>query len=168
METVRITKIAEELGIVKAYVLRLAKKKGFEIHYGKRNAASLLRTDADRLIGSYEPRRSARKPSTKDVAFDGFGYFYIIQLLPEEIPDRIKVGYTDILDQRLSDHRATNPTLKLVKSWPCKRTWEQAAIACVTREGCTSIGREVFQGDLQGFIGRAEAFFALMPTVERV
>ncbi len=33
--------IADDLGIVNAYALRLAGKYGFTIHYGKRNFASL-------------------------------------------------------------------------------------------------------------------------------
>jgi hypothetical protein len=164
METVLIKAVAEEIGIVKEYALRLAKKNGFEIHYGKRNVASISKADAEKLIRNYEPRRSSGDERS---AFDGFGYFYLIQLVPDEIPDRIKIGYTDSLDQRLSDHRATNPTLKLVKSWPCKRTWETAALASVTRDGCTHIGGEVYSGDVQGFIERGNAFFALMPTVER-
>ena len=100
MGTVRISKVAEEHGITTAYALRLAKKSGLKLHYGKRNAASILRTDADQLIRDYQPRQSPKDASTEEVAFDGCGYFYIIQLLPEEIPDRIKIGYTDSLDQR--------------------------------------------------------------------
>jgi hypothetical protein len=103
----------------------------------------------------------------EDLGFDGFGYFYIIQLVPEENPNRIKIGYTDNLEQQLTDHRTTNPTLKLVESWPCKCAWEQAANAGVTRVGCQRIGGEVFAGEAHAFKDRAEAFFALMPTVNR-
>lgn len=167
MDTVRITTVVQEMGVTKDYALRLAKKMGLELHYGARRAASLLRADADRLVNEYQPRQSSRGSSDKDIGFDGFGYFYVIQLVPEENPNRIKIGYTDNLDQRLADHRTTNPTLTLVKSWPCKRAWEQAATAGVTREGCQRIGGEVFEGEVQGFKDRAEAFFALMPTVNR-
>lgn len=167
METVLIKTVADELGIVKEYALRLAKKNGFEIHYGKRNVASLSKADADKLIQGYEPRRATNGSLSESESFDGFGYFYLIQLLPDEIPDRIKIGYTDNIDQRLTDHRVTNPTLKLVKSWPCKRTWEHAATASVTRGGCSHIGGEVYEGDVQGFIDRTKAFFAVLPSVER-
>ena len=168
METVLIKTVADELGIVKEYALRLAKKHGFEIHYGRRNVASLLKADAERLVQDYEPRRTTNGTAPENTEFDGFGYFYLIQLLPDEMPDRIKIGYTDSMEQRLADHRVTNPTLKLLKSWPCKRTWERAVTASVTREGCLHVGGEVYQGDVQGFLHRAEAFFALLPTVERV
>jgi hypothetical protein len=164
METVLIKTVADKLGIVKEYTLRLAKKKGFEIHYGKRNVASLLKADAEKLIREYESRRSSNGTAFENTVFDGFGYFYLIQLLPDEIPDRIKIGYTNNLDQRLADHRVTNPTLKLVKSWSCKRTWEYSATASITREGCSHVGGEVYEGAVKGFLDRAGAFFTLMPT----
>lgn len=76
----------------------------------------------------------------------------------------MKIGYTDNLDVRQSDHRTTAPTLKLLKSWPCKRTWEEAAKASITREACRQVGDEVFDGDIHGFITRANDFFAVMPS----
>ncbi len=165
MEMVSIKKVAEELKVSKDYALRLVKRRGKALgikpHHARRKALYLSRDDADRLIKDFQPKRApigAARPS-------GFGYFYIIQLHPEDLPTRLKIGYTDNLDVRQSDHRTSAPTLKLVKSWPCKRTWEEAAIASITREGCRCIGGEVFDGDVGGFIVRAEAFFAVMPGV---
>jgi hypothetical protein len=164
MESIRVKQLAEELGITTEYALRLAKKSGCEIHYGKRNAAFLTRADADKIISDYQPRRTSKDNTDENSEFDGFGYYYVIQLLPQELPDRIKIGFTDSIDQRLADHRTTNPTLKLVKAWPCKRTWEHAATASITRAECKKIGGEVYEGKAEGFVGRAEAFFALMPN----
>jgi hypothetical protein len=171
MEMVSIKAVATELGVNKDYALRLTKKRAtqldLKLHDGKRNTLSLSREDADRLINSYRPRASTAT-ATNDVGrFTGFGYFYIIQLHPEDLPNRLKNGYTDNRDVRQSDHRTNAPTLKLLKSWPCKRTWEEAAKASITREGCRRFGgerSEVFDGDIEGFIQRAEAFFDLMPT----
>ena len=175
MGMVSIKEVASELGVNKDYALRLAKKRATELnlklHYGKRNALSLSREDADRLINNYRPRVSATAATNDAGRFTGFGYFYIIQLHPEDLPTRLKIGYTDNLDVRQSDHRTNAPTLKLLKSWPCKRTWEEAAKASITRQGCRRFGgerSEVFDCDIQGFIDRAEAFFALMPHQELV
>jgi hypothetical protein len=171
MGLVSISTVADELKINKDYALRLAKKRagelGIILHKGPRNAVSLSREDADRLISSFQPRLSVAAATNNEVGrFTGFGYFYIIQLHPEDLPTRLKIGYTDNLDVRLSDHRTNAPTLKLLKSWPCKRTWEEAAKASITREACRRIGgdgSEVFDGNVQAFLDRAEAFFALMP-----
>jgi hypothetical protein len=170
MGMVSIRAVASELGVNKDYALRLAKKHaselGITLHRGKRNALSLSREDADCLISNYRPRFSAAAATIDVGRFTGFGFFYIIQLHPEDLPTRLKIGYADNLDQRLSDHRTNAPTLKHLKSWPCKRTWEEAAKASITREDCQRVGghgSEVFDGDADGFIVRAEAFFALMP-----
>lgn len=170
MGMVSIKAVASELGVNKDYALRLAKKCATELdlklHYGKRNALSISREDADRLVNNYRPRVSATATTNDTGRFAGFGNFYIIQLHPEDLPTRLKIGYTDNLDVRQSDHRTNAPTLKLLRSWPCIRTWEEAAKASITRQGCQRFGgerSEVFDGDIQGFIDRAEAFFALMP-----
>lgn len=167
MEKISIKKFAEELGINKDYALRLVKKRGENLgikpHYGKRNAVYISRADADLLINDYEPRRSRTASIGGAERIEGFGYFYIIQLHPEDLPNRLKIGYTDNLDVRQSDHRTTAPTLKLVRSWPCKRTREDAARASITRDDCEHVGGEVYDGDVQVFIDRAEAFFAVMP-----
>jgi hypothetical protein len=109
---VPINKIAEELQVHKDYVLRLVKKMAQELglkpHYGRRNALSLSREDADRLINNYRAKGVSPAASGNDAARPiGFGYFYIIQLHPEDLPTRLKIGYTDNLDVRQSDHRTT-------------------------------------------------------------
>ncbi len=159
--------MAEELGINKDYALRLVKSHGellgISPHVGQRNAVYLSRADADKLIADYEPRR-ARVPTTgQPASIDGYGFFYIFQLHPEDLPRRHKLGYTDKIEVRSTDHRTIAPTLKLIASWPCLRTWERAAIDSVTRDSCEKISREVFDGDQQVFVQRARAFFAIMP-----
>ena len=90
------------------------------------------------------------------------GCFYLLLLFPELSQTRIKVGYASSLDARLMSHRTTCPTLKLVKSWTCKATWESAAIACVTQVS-TMIGVEVFDcADLDSLTARLDSFFELV------
>lgn len=167
MELVPIRQIADELGVHKDYALRLVRRRaaalGLAPHRGRRNALFLSREDADRLARDYQPRRSG-SGAAENSAPRSFGYFYIIWLHPDDLPSRLKIGYTDNLEVRLSDHRTAAPTLRLVKSWPCKRTWEEAAKASITREGCRCVGGEVFDGDVRVFVKREDAFFSIMPT----
>ena len=148
MEMVPIKKIAEELGVNKDYALRLVKRRsaalGLRPQRGRRNAVSLPREDADRLIRDYRPRVPVPAPGNEIAKQSDFGYFYIIQLHPEDLPDRLKIGYTDNLGVRLSDHRTSAPTLKLIRSWPCKRTWEEAAKASITRGDCRCVGKSLW------------------------
>lgn len=100
----------------------------------------------------------------KPVMDNGEGFFYIIQLVPELEPERVKLGFTCNLENRLSTHRTVAPTAKLLEKWPCHRNWELAAIASLTRENCKSLSNEVFiVQDVDMLVKRAKDFFALMP-----
>jgi hypothetical protein len=167
MDKIPIRQIAEEFGVNKDYALRLVRNRGEQLgttsYIGKRNAIYLTRADVDLLISDYKPRQLQSTGSNDEAAAEGYGYFYIIQLHPEDLPNRLKVGYTNNIDVRLSDHRTIAPTLQLIKSWLCKRTWEAAAIASITRDGCDKVGVEVYDGEPQVLVERAEAFFSVMP-----
>lgn len=147
MEMVPIKKIAEELGVNKDYALRLVKRRstalGLRPQRGRRNAVSLSRDDADRLIRDYRPRLPIPASGNEIAKHSDFGYFYIIQLHPDDLPDRLKIGYTDNLDVRLSDHRTSAPTLELVRSWPCKRHGKRLQRR-VSRESTVGASEERF------------------------
>ena len=120
--------------------------------------------DANALMSYFEKRdTSASEESTDETGLQRFGYFYIIQLVPEAIPNRVKIGYTDTLDTRLREHQTAAPTAKYLGHWRCKRAWDQAAMDCVTREGCRLVMNEVYEGEVEGFLNRAEVFFSIMP-----
>ncbi|MGD2086322.1 MAG: hypothetical protein PVH61_09085 [Candidatus Aminicenantes bacterium] len=154
-DTVRrtIKKIGKELGIE---LNRRRNKKGTLSH-------CLSIEDANKLMSYFETRQSKTQIDQEDSALQRFGYFYIIQLVPEAIPNRVKLGYTDDLNQRLREHQTSAPTSKMIGHWKCKRYWEQAAIDSITRENCKLVLNEVYEGDVDQFIERAKDFFALMP-----
>ena len=168
-ELVRLSEIAKRLGIdistARRVLSRFAADLGLAPVTGKQNVIFLSTEDAERLVSFYESRatRSAISPPTDSVAYQRFGYFYLIQLVPEALPLRVEISYTDNLDARIAEHRCVAPTARLVKSWPCKRSWDYAAMDSITRTGCHLVLNEVYEGDLQGFIDRADGFFAQMP-----
>ena len=58
------------------------------------------------------------------------------------------------------------PFAQYLKSWPCKRIWERAAMDCVTN-GCERLHTEVFRaGSLEELAARAQAFFSMMPRLQ--
>ena len=70
------------------------------------------------------------------------GFFYIIQLVPELDPKRVKLGFADDVSVRLSQHRTSAPTAVVLKSWPCKRSWESTvidALASAPNRGPTAL-----------------------------
>jgi hypothetical protein len=166
---VGMPEIAKRLKVDSGPVRRLIARENeslrLTVHRGKQDRLFLSREDADRLIASYEARRGPVSAPAEDAGrLERYGSFYIIQVVPEALPNRVKIGYADNVDQRLNEHRTAAPTAKLLKAWPCKRSWDYAAMDSITREGCKLVLNEVYEGDITGFLERAEGFFALMPN----
>ena len=91
------------------------------------------------------------------------GVFYLIQLEPDHDPGRFKLGFASNLDERVRAHRTAAPLCRVVKTWPCRHLWEKTAIDSVSR-GCVRLHTEVFRtAVLNEIVGRADAFFDLMP-----
>jgi hypothetical protein len=92
------------------------------------------------------------------------GVFYIIQLIPELDPRRIKLGFADYANSRLSQHRTSSPTAKLLKTWPCKRSWETTIIDALSSVGGSLILNEVFVfDDIDTLIEYGDRLFLLLP-----
>jgi len=133
-------------------------------------ADALTKEDADTLIEIREAQGfSTDEYAVKGTAIpieNGKGVFYIIAVVPELAPNRVKVGFTNDIDGRLAAHRTAAPTAQVIMTWPCKRTWEMAAIDSITREECKLIANEVYEVDsADRMIQRGNIFFALMPKV---
>ncbi len=117
--------------------------------------------DTKTFINYFETKDN---PTQENFQYSRFGYFYIIQLIPEFDPNRVKIGFADNVEKRLSEHQTASPTAKVIKSWPCKRSWDQTVMDSITRKDCKLIMNEVYEGEINNFIERAENFFAMMPT----
>ena len=172
-ERIAIVDLADELQVRKQRIFKLLPRLGIR---------TVLRRDAERgnqniATVSSEEALSIRKElaaltvgpgeGAATSLFDDAGFFYLIQLEPDHDPGRFKVGFTTDLDGRLQKHRCSAPFARYSKTWPCRRTWERAAIDCATQ--CSDqLHTEVFRtGSLDGVAARADSFFSLMPSVAR-
>jgi hypothetical protein len=74
------------------------------------------------------------------------GYFYLMQLLPECVPGRIKFGFAYMVEARLASHRITCPNARLIGQWPCLRHKEKSTIKQIMSlmEECFSHSSEVY------------------------
>jgi hypothetical protein len=168
-ELVGLAEIAARLTVDNRTVRRLIAQEsetlGIQIQRGKGDKVLLSKDDAERLIASYAARRGPQSGTLEESAkYDRFGYFYLIQLIPEALPNRVKIGFADNVERRLTEHRTSAPTAKLLKAWPCKRSWDYAAMDSITRQDCKLVLNEVFEGDVTGFLLRGESFFSVMPN----
>ncbi len=168
-EMVSIPEIAKRLKIdgssVRRFIARVSDELKIELHRGKGDKLWLTRADAESLIAAYESRRGPiPAESENSEKYDRFGFFYLIQLVPEALPNRVKIGFADDVEKRLAEHRTAAPTAKLPKKWPCKRSWDYSAMDSITRRGCKLVLNEVYEGDINGFIARGDEFFAVLPS----
>lgn len=166
-EFVSLKQLATEVGMDRSHARRYVLKLGITPHKRRTpdsaNQLTLVLTqeEADRVrsLRSEQGFLDTSKPMAT-----GVGVFYIIQLVPELDPKRIKLGFADEVASRLSQHRTAAPTAKLVKLWPCKRAWETTVMDALTAIGCRLILNEVFEcDDLAELISKGDALFAVLP-----
>lgn len=170
---VLLSDLADEIGMDRSHLRRYAIKNDIELLKIRtpqtQNQKTLVVTTEDaeliKLLRSKEGFTFGDNAIAPALGNGEQGYFYLILLVPELSESRIKIGFAGNLEDRTAAHRTTCPTLKLVKAWPCKRSWEKVVIDCASA-GLDRIGIEVFDcPSIDALISRIDAFFALMPTV---
>ena len=168
--TVTLKELAQELGLDRSNARKYVLSHGFtffKVRTPESRNQLTLALSAEDAETIRELRKRAGFTPNKDkwiVVDDRQGWFYLIQVVPDLAPYRVKLGFTNNVENRLQGHKTSAPTACLVKAWPCKRIWECAAMDSVTRIGCSLVANEVFDcNDLETMISRCDDFFALMP-----
>ena len=159
--------IGEEFGLDGSNMRKWAIRCGVTPHKrrapGRGNQSVLAVTEEEAVFLRLE-RASQGFGKNAVITEREVGVFYIIRLIPELDPNRIKFGFADDAVGRLTQHRTAAPTASIVKTWPCKRTWESAVIDCLSIPGCELIANEVFDcQDIDGLVEKADRLFALLP-----
>jgi len=164
--------LAEEFGMGLSNVKKFIVKNGIEtykrrtVETGNQLCTSLDRKGYEEFKALREGFLAVRPPVEVET---GEGVFYFIQLVPEALPNRIKLGFTNDLAQRLQSHRCAAPTLKLLDTWGIKPSWESMAIAAISNiPGTVQVGAEVFDfPDAEKALERANSFFSFLePAAE--
>jgi len=170
-EYVSLKQLAEELRLERSNIRKYVLKQGIHPHKRRTpdSASQLtlaLTVDEAEFIRAKrreEGFHGASKPVSKEV-----GVFYLIRLIPEFDPRRIKLGFADEIASRLAQHRTAAPTAVLVRTWPCKRSWEGTVIDCLAGTACRLIQNEVFEcEDVDALVKKADELFSLLPAPER-
>jgi len=169
-EYVPLKDLADELGLDRSNTRKYVLRHGVRPHKRRTPdsgsqltlAVSISEAEYIRTKRREEGFLGTAKPVSKEV-----GVFYVIQLVPELDPRRIKMGYADDLGSRLGQHKTAAPTAKVVKSWPCRRSWEGTVMDSLTASGCTLILNEVFEcEDIDALVQKAGQLFSLLPPPE--
>jgi hypothetical protein len=175
-EDIVVVDLADELQIRKQTVFKVMKRLGIQAvkrrEYDRRGQViSVIRkVDADAIRDDLRRTTSGVRDGSSPAGDTRYlsedsGVFYVAQLESAYDPGRVKVGFTTDIEGRLRRHRCSAPFAQCVKTWPCRRTWERAAIDCVTT-GAEQLHTEVFRvGSVQVVIDRADKFFGVMPVI---
>lgn len=163
--------IADEFNLDASTVRRFIKKNDIEVfecrtaENGNQLCKCLDETGYEKFKAL---RESFAVMRPVDVYEQSEGTFYFIQLIPEAMPNRIKLGYTNDVRRRLGEHRCAAPTLRLLDAWAIKPSWEAMAIAAITNiPGTVQVGIEVFDfPDVNKALERANAFFAFFEKTD--
>ena len=159
--------LAETLGMDRSHARRYVLKLGFKPakrrtrDSGNQLTLTLTSDEAEAILKHRTEQGFASQ--SKAVETEA-GVFYLIQLVPELDPRRIKLGFAIELNDRLAQHRTAAPTAKVLRSWPCKRSWEVTVIDCLASQDCRHILNEVFECEnLENLMKRGDDLFSLLP-----
>jgi len=163
---ISLKQLAQEFGLDRSNLRKYILARGFSFSKmrmpdsGNQLINVLTEEDAEQ-IRMLREQEGFGEPKVLDV---NGGWFYVIQLVPELDSRRIKLGFASDPESRLKAHQTTCPTANLVGTWPCKRSWERAALDSATQSSCKLIANEVFDCDnIEALIAHCKAFFAVMP-----
>lgn len=169
-EYMTLKEVAEKTGLDRSNSRKWLIKNGFSFiqvrdEESKQLVNALIIEDAERAI-ELRARQgfSAQNGQASPVVLnDNSGFFYVVQLMPDIAPNRIKIGFASSLPSRLDAHRTTCPRLELVKCWPCQRVFEPAVVAVAANGSAKLYGGEVYDVEsLESMIERLDAFFSMI------
>ena len=164
---ISIKHLAEKLGMDRSHARRYVLKLGFKPEK-RRTADSAsqlsLTVTSDEAESILKHRQAQGFTAEGKPVSTEYGVFYVIQLVPELDPKRIKLGFAIDLNDRLVQHRTAAPTAKVLKSWPCRRLWEKTVMDCLSSVACRNILNEVYECEkLKDLIARGDELFKILP-----
>jgi len=169
-DIVSLKQLADALGMDRSHARRYILRQGFRPvkrrtpDSGGMLALTLTREESERLVALRKDQGFFSETPGKPISEEE-GFFYIIQLIPEYDPNRVKLGFATTLEDRLSQHRTSAPTATVRSSWPCRKAWEQTVISAITAVNCRLILNEVYECDsIEDLVGRGNAIFSLLPS----
>lgn len=73
---------------------------------------------------------------------------------------RVKVGWSDWLEDRLNTYRTLHPDLQVKRIWLCGGMHFERFALAVAENAATKVGPELFEGNLEGIIDQIDACFS--------
>ena len=168
MEYLTLKQVAEVLGRDPSGVRRYIKTNCPNINWlsirdqNGQKCSVFTKEDVDAIIKTRKIQGYQNQEVPVPISIHGL--FYIIQLLPDIDPNRLKLGFASDIGNRIANHRTTCPNLNVLQTFSCKKYWEKTAIDYLAATNkMTHIGGEVFRcADLSHVINVATQFFVAL------
>src|SRR3990170_171820 len=151
---VSIKELAMRLGMDKSHARRYVLKLGFKPQKRRTpdsaNQLTLTVTAVEAEAIVQQRLDQGFLSSDKAVPYD-VGFFYVIQLIPELAPLRVKLGFANDMSDRMAQHRTSAPTATIFKSL-CNE--ETPFLGCFLRPRLRCPWRRIPHTKLKGTTGR--------------
>jgi hypothetical protein len=97
------------------------------------------------------------------------GFFYVAQPIPEYNQNRLKLGFSTNIQERIRSHQTISPTFKIIKLYLSKKDWEYLAINGLLNSNCDFVNflnNEVIEcDDYLKILTHLDKFFETMPEL---
>lgn len=141
---VSLKQLADELGFHSSSIRKIVVRRGFtpfRLSEGKNKPLYLKATDAESFKQQIYNEQNNKVSPEAGISSSKISGVYFIEVPSYEGENRIKIGWSDNLSDRLSTYRTIIPDLRVKAVWQTSDAWcERAALKCAER-----LGRRVHQ-----------------------
>jgi len=141
---VSLKQLADELGFHSSSIRKIVVRRGFtpfRLSEGNNKPLYLKASDAESFKQQILNEQNNKITPKAGISTSNISGVYLIEVPSYEGKNRVKIGWSDNLSDRLSTYRTLIPDLRVEAVWQTSDAWcERAALKCAER-----LGRRVHQ-----------------------
>lgn len=163
---VSLKQLADELGFHTSSIRKIVVRRGFtpfRLSEGKNKPLYLKTTDAKSFKQQIYNEQNNKVFPKAGISSSKISGVYFIEVPSYEGENRIKIGWSDNLSDRLSTYRTIIPDLRVKAVWQTSDAWcERAALKCAERLG-RRVHQELFEfEDISSALSELNDLFSKM------
>jgi len=165
-QPVSLKQLADELGFHSSSIRKIVLRRGFtpfRLSEGKNKPLYLKATDAESFKQQISNEQNNKIVLKTEASSSKISGVYFIEVPSYEGKNRIKIGWSDNLSDRLSAYRTIIPDLRVKAVWQTTDAWcERAALKCAERLG-RRVHQELFEfEDISSALSEISDLFSKM------
>ncbi|MCF7967564.1 MAG: hypothetical protein K9K68_00195 [Methylococcaceae bacterium] len=158
-DCIPLLQLANEMGLNPSAFTRKLKRDGIPIHRDgpyQNSSKYLTNKDAEIIRERYRTKK-IHKPETRVPKQSGV-YAVVVPSYKGQL--RLKVGWSDCLEDRLSTYRTLHPDLQVKRIWLCGGMHFERFALAVAENAATKVGPELFEGNIDRIVDQIDACFS--------